>query len=229
MHSTHLTSILLATVLASTPFIASCNIITPVAYAIDGAGQIEAEYVLLDRKTGVFVDDPDTIFPRTALRLTLGDTISFDLMQRELLTSTVATRDAVAASRNGTAGNAAKLISIMAIGRSLDCAQVIHIQPTVFDIDGRTDDRGLRPTAVVRVKIIDIENKVRLYPMLEIQPEGREITAIIREKDANALRTRSGRAQVEDELMKKLAVEITRLFYKHDRVDLGENLGTRRQ
>ena len=86
-----------------------------------------------------------------------------------------------------------------------------------------------RPTAVVRVKIIDIENKVRLYPMLEIQPEGREITAIIREKDANALRTRSGRAQVEDELMKKLAVEITRLFYKHDRVDLGENLGTRRQ
>ncbi len=227
--TTTFSACLLATVLASTPFIASCNIVTPLAYAIDGAGQIEAEYILLDRKTVVFVDDPDTIFPRTSLRLTLGDAVSFDLMQRELLTSTVATRDAVAASRNGAAGNAAKLTSITSIGRALDCAQVIHIQPTVFDIDGRSDDRGLRPTAVVRVKIIDVENKMRLYPGAEIQPEGREITAIIREKDSNGLRTRAGRTQIEDELVKKLALEIERLFYKHDRVDLGENLGTRRQ
>ena len=65
--------------------------------------------------------------------------------------------------------------------------------------------------------------------MAEIMPDGREITAVIREKDASALRTRAGRTQVEDELVRKIALEVAQLFYQHERVDLGENLGTRRQ
>ena len=76
-----------------------CNIVTPVAYAIEGPGQIEAEYTLANRKTVVFVDDPTNKLPRTALRTALGDAISLDLMGREILGSTVATRDAVVASR----------------------------------------------------------------------------------------------------------------------------------
>lgn len=60
-------------------------------------------------------------------------------------------------------------------------------------------------------------------------PDGRELSATIRESDPNILRTRAGRTQVEEELAKKLAIDIGRLFYKHDRIDLGENLGTRKQ
>lgn len=209
--------------------LASCNIITPVAYAIEGPGQIDAEYTLPKKKTVVFVDDPRNIFPRTALRTTLGDAVAFDLMRRELLDSTVATRDAIALARASGGADAGNLTSIESIARMLDCAQVIHVQPTIFDIAGRNDTQGLRPTAIVRVKVLDMEQRIRAYPAAEILPEGREVTATIREDDSSVLRTRSGRVQVEDELVRKVASEVTKLFYKHDRLDLGENLGTRRK
>jgi hypothetical protein len=206
-----------------------CNIITPVAYAIEGPGKIDAEFLLPNKKTVVFVDDPNNIFPRTTLRSTLGDAVSFDLMGQEVLTSTVPTRDAIAISRSKSEGDAGRLISIEAIGRALDCAQVIHIQPTTFDIAGRSDMQGIRPTAIVRVKVIDIDQKRRAYPTAEVLPEGREVTATIREASSDLLRSRSGRNELEDALVQKIAIEVSRLFYKHDRIDLGENLGTRKR
>jgi hypothetical protein len=210
-------------------FAPGCNIITPVAYAIEGPGKIDAEFLLPNKKTVVFVDDPSNIFPRTTLRAALGDAVSFDLMQKEELTSTVATRDAIAISRSKADGDASNLISIEAIGRALDCAQVIHIQPTIFDLAGRSDMQGIRPTAIVRVKVIDIDTRTRVYPVAEVLPQGREITATIREASSDALRSRAGRVELEDALVRKLAVEVAQLFYKHDRIDLGENLGTRQR
>ncbi|MFM1868521.1 MAG: hypothetical protein RL591_1929 [Planctomycetota bacterium] len=208
---------------------AGCNIVTPVAYAIEGPGQIDAEYTLSKKKTVIFVDDPRNILPRTALRTAIGDAVSFDLMERGHLESTVASRDAIAVARSGSAGNAQKLMTVEAVGKALDCAQVIHIQPTVFDLSGRTDDRGIRPTAIVQVKVLDLEMRVRTYPAAESMPDGREVTAIIREESSDGLRTRAGRTQIEDQLARKIALEVAQLFYQHDRVDLGENLGTRRQ
>jgi hypothetical protein len=210
-------------------FAGGCNIITPVAYVIEGPGTIDAEFELSNKKTVVFVDDPNNIFPRTALRATLGDAVSFTLMGEEVLTSTVPTRDAIAISRSRSEGVAGRLISIEAIGRALDCGQVIYIQPTIFDLAGRSDMQGIRPTAIARVKVIDIDTKTRAYPVAEVLPEGREVTATIREASSDLLRSRAGRAELEDALAKKLAIEISRLFYKHDRIDLGENLGTRKQ
>lgn len=206
-----------------------CNIITPVAYAIEGPGKIDAEFLLPNKKTVVFVDDPNNIFPRTTLRSTLGDAVSFDLMGQEVLTSTVPTRDAIAISRSKSEGDAGRLISIEAIGRALDCAQVIHIQPTTFDIAGRSDMQGIRPTAIVRVKVLDLDSKERVYPSPDVMPSGREVTVTIRETSSEALRSRAGRVQIEDALVQRIAVDVARLFYKHDRIDLGENLGTRRQ
>jgi hypothetical protein len=208
---------------------AGCNIVTPVAYAIEGPGQIDAEYTLPKKKTVIFVDDPRNILPRTALRTAIGDAVSFDLMERGHLESTVASRDAIAVARAGSAGNAQKLMTVEAVGKALDCAQVIHIQPTVFDLTGRTDDRGIRPTAIVQVKVLDLEMRVRTYPAAESMPDGREVTAIIREESSDGLRTRAGRTQIEDQLARKIALEVAQLFYQHDRVDLGENLGTRRK
>lgn len=214
-------------VAASATFLASCNIVTPVAYAIEGPGQIDAEFELARKKTIVFVDDPRNIFPRSALLTKLGDAISFDLMERGILESTVSSRDAIAVARSSSRGSAQKLASVEAVARALDCAQVIHVQPTIFDLAGRSDSQGLRPTAIVRVKVIDLEARTRTYPAAEVLPDGREVTATIRESDATALRTRTGRVQVEDQLVAKLATEVAELFYKHERIDLGENLGTR--
>ena len=216
-------------VLASGALLAGCNIVTPIAYAIDGPGQIEAEYTLANKKTVVFVDDPNNIIPRTSLLTTVGDAVSFDLMQREILASTVSTRDAIAVARASAGADAKKLVSTESIARSLDASQVIHIQPVIFDITGRNDSQGMRPTATVRVKVIDMDTRERVYPSTGSSVDGRDVTATIRESDIGSLRSRAGRSQIEDELAKKVALEVAQLFYKHDRIDLGENLGTRRQ
>lgn len=208
----------------------ACNIVTPASYIINGPGKIDAEYTLPDKKTVVFVDDPDNILDKVSTRVALADAVGFDLMERGLLTSTVKAADAIAVARAGGGGGAGgKLMSVEAIGRAVDCAQVIHIQPTIFDLVGRSDTQGLRPTGIVFVKVIDIETRSVLYPLVDVLPDGREITATIRETDSDLLRSRTGRAQVSDQLVRKLAVEVAQLFYEHDRLDLGENLGTRRR
>lgn len=213
--------------------VAGCNIVTPVAYAIEGTGQIDAEYVLQDKKTVVFVDDPRNILTRTALRASIGDAIGAELYDRELVTTLVNTRDAIAISRQGASGTvdgpSGGEMSMEAIGRALDCAQMIWIQPYTWDVVGRSDTQGIRPTAQAYVRVLDFDLKARVYPSPEVLPRGREITAIIRETDPNLLRTRATRTQVEDELAAKLSREITKLFYKHERLDLGENLGTRKR
>jgi hypothetical protein len=83
----------------SVPALTSCNIVTPVAYIIEGPGQIEAEFTLADKKTVVFVDDPRNILPRSALLTAIGDGVSFDLMEREILSSTVSTAQAISVAR----------------------------------------------------------------------------------------------------------------------------------
>lgn len=207
----------------------SCNIVTPVAYAIEGPGKIDAEFKLNDKKTVVFVDDPQNIFPRTALRATLGDAVSFDLMERKVLTTTVKSVDAIQASRTKAQGDARKLVSVETIGRTTGASQVIVIQPTTFDIVGRNDLNGLRPTASVRVKVIDLDAGVRTFPASDVLPEGREVKSDVREISADLIRTPAGRRDIEEKLVQRIAINVARLFYEHDRIDLGENLGTRRK
>ena len=91
---------------------------------------------------------------------------------------------------------------------ALDASQVIYIRPTTFDVAGRSDTQGIRPTAVVRVKVIDVDTKERVYPASDGMHEGREVNAAVRESDSSVLRTRAGRTQVEDALAKKVAVEV---------------------
>lgn len=210
------------------PVLPACNIITPASYIINGPGKIDAEYTLPDRKTVVFVDDPNNIFDKVATRVTLADAISFDLMERGLLTSTVKASDAIAVARAG-GGAGGRLMSVEAIAKAVDCSQVILVKPSIFDLVGRSDTQGLRPTAIVRVQVVDVESKQVLYPLSDVLPDGREIIATIRETDSDIVRSRTGRAEVADQLVRKLAVEVAQLFYEHDRLDLGENLGTRRR
>ena len=52
-----------------------CNILVPVTYAVQGTGQNPAEHELDQVKTLVFVDDLNSVLPRTVLRRTVGSTV----------------------------------------------------------------------------------------------------------------------------------------------------------
>lgn len=203
--------------------IAGCNVIVPVAYVLEGPGRIPAEYVLRDTSTAVFIDDSDNDFPRTALRAIVGVEITQQLIDNQALAPTqlVDARDVIGLVRaietNG------KQASIERIGREAGVEQVIYVKLDGFalTLDGVTP----RPTAVCSVKVLDLASGIRVYPIDD--SKGRETVAQLREVDPALFETFAKSRIIEDDLAMRLGRNVAQIFFEHDRVDLGENLGIR--
>lgn len=221
--------LLLLAAIASTIGPGGCNLAAPASYALFGPGKIDAEHNLAQSRTVVFVDDRQNVLPRTALRALIGEKVSEDLMSQELIPSAVRPVDAIAATRQHEEGG--KPLSIAAIGRELECQQVVYVQVTGFSLtgDGREQTgAGATPTAKASVKVIDVVNNARTYPLGDTKA-GRDIVAKLREVDLDEIRTVAKRRAVEDRLAMELGLTIGQLFYEHERIELGKNLGPRGQ
>jgi len=199
--------------------VAGCNIVAPIAYAIEGPGKISAQHKLADLPTVVFVDDRKNVMTRTVLRSTLGDTAAETLMRKKVLTRTISTSDAVAVARRQETERA--LMPMDAIGRAVGAEQVIYVNMVSFGLT--TDGYNPRPTAVAEVRVIDVNERVRTFPPEGLEG-GRVVEAMLREIDPDTLRTQATRRAVEDRLATALGVEIARLFFEYERVNLGEHL-----
>jgi hypothetical protein len=148
-----------------------------------------------------------------------------------VIPSAVEPKQAIALTRQKEGNN--KPMSIGAIGRELDCQQVIYVQVTAFSLTGAGEFEatmtstgvGVTPTAKVSVKVIDVVNNVRTYPFSDLG--GRELMATLREVDPDKLRTVVQKRNVEDQLAARLGDNIAKLFYKHETIELGEHLGPR--
>lgn len=204
--------------------VAGCNVIVPVAYVIEGPGTIPAEFPLRDTSTAVFVDDRDSAFPRTALRAMVGAEITDRLIANEVMPARmlVDPRDVMALVRGLETSE--RRISIERIGREAGVEQIVYVELNGFalTLDGVTP----RPTAVCSVKVLDLAAGVRVYPA-EGSPGGREVVAQIREVDPSLFESFAKRRRVEDDLAMELGKIVAELFYEHERVELGENLGIR--
>ncbi len=205
--------------------IAGCNYAAPASYAIFGAGKIDAVHNLDQVRSVVFVDDRQNVLPRTGMRATIGDKVSGDIMTEKLVPSAVRPADAIVLTRQREDG--AKPLSIAAIGRQLECQQVIYVQLSGFSLsgDGSLAGAGATPTATAYVKVIDAVNNGRSFPTDD--GPGYQVTAKLREVDQDQISTAARRRAVEDKLCMELGLQIGLLFYEHERVNLGEKLGTR--
>ena len=88
-----------------------------------------------------------------------------------------------------------------------------------------TDGVTPRPTAMCRVKVLDLAAGMRVYPM--DTATGQEVIANIREVDPSLFESFAKRRRIEDDLAMRLGKTVAELFYEHERIDLGENLGIR--
>lgn len=200
-----------------------CNVIVPVAYVLEGPGKIPAEFELRETSTAVIVDDRDNNFPRTSLRAIVGVQITDQLIANEVLPGSmlVDARDMIGLTR--ALESSEKRVSIERIGREAGVEQVIYVQLEGFalTLDGVTP----KPTAVCRVKVLDLSAGMRVFPVEE--PSGNEITAEIREVDPALFESFAKRRRIEDDLAMRLGLVVAEVFYEHERVNLGENLGIR--
>jgi hypothetical protein len=207
---------------------AGCNYAGPAAYALFGPGKIEAQHQLQKVRTVVFVDDRQNLLPRVAMRAAIGEKVSQDLIAQQAIPSAVRPADAIALTRQREDGK--KPLSIAAIGRELEVQQVVYVQITGFSLEGDgstagTTTIGATPTATAEIKVIDVVNSVRTFPS-EDGP-GQQVLAKLREVDRDQFSTVAKRRAVEDRLTAELGEMIGKLFYQHERIDLGENLGPR--
>ena len=200
-----------------------CNVIVPVAYVLEGPGTIPAEYQLRETSTAVFVDDRDNNFPRTALRAIVGVEITEQLIANKALPPSlmVDARDMIGLARALESSD--NRVSIERIGREAGVEQVIYVELEGFALT--TDGVTPRPTAMCRVKVLDLAAGMRVYPM--DTATGQEVIANIREVDPSLFESFAKRRRIEDDLAMRLGKTVAELFYEHERIDLGENLGIR--
>jgi hypothetical protein len=81
-----------------------------------------------------------------------------------------------------------------------------------------------KPTAAVRVKVIDVKEKRRVFPPDGGDPLGFPVSVDMNALGNDAYRTSANRRRLEDMLEKRLADQVTKLFYKHERLNFGQGV-----
>ncbi|MCI0365810.1 MAG: hypothetical protein L0Y44_00420 [Phycisphaerales bacterium] len=197
-----------------------CNVIGPAAYIIDGPPSTEARHELADVPTVVFIDDRSNVVNPISLRRVIADKASENLMIQEVLTKTISPQDAmvVAAQRERNS----QILPIEEIGKFVGAKQVIYVEMAQFQTtaDGYTP----RPIASCRVRVIDVENRKRVFPPAESPVQAQVVNVAAREFSPELFRTRAGRLKVLEGLAIETGDRIAKLFYKHETKELGKNL-----
>jgi hypothetical protein len=202
---------------------AGCNIVAPIAYIIEGPPKVPAEYTLLDRPTVVFVDDRGSVIPANAraIRRSIADKVSEELMVRKLVTVTISPRDAMAlASARDKHG---ELMAIDEIGREVGAEQILYIEMISFAL---TPDGVIpKPTAVCQVRLIDTQERARLYPQGDDGGQvARTLQASLPELDPTTFNSAASRLKIYEALADVTGDQITKLFYEHEKKELGGQL-----
>lgn len=213
-----LTALLAALVIA-----AGCNIIVPVAYLIEGPASNDAVFTLPgEKRTVVFVDDTRNDLPRTSLRTIIGDTVVTTLLDRSLVTQAIDSTDAMQVARRRDTDS--KRLSIAEIGEEVGAEIVIYVKIDAFALT--PDGVVPRPVGAAQVKVLDIGAGVRLFPEGGAS-EGFPVQTQLTEQDLDLYKSSAGRRQLEDALAKEMGRDIAKLFYKHEKKELGGRLGVR--
>lgn len=208
---------------ATSAALSGCNLLGPASYIVAGTGSVPAEHKIVDRPTVVFVDDRENVVSPTMYRRVIAEKVSEELMVRKLVTRTISPADAMAlAAQHDTSK---EVMPVDAIGRAVGAEQVIYIEMVAFH--DRSDGQIPRPAASCNVRVIDVTNRVRLFPESDGDQPYRFVKAVTREFDPEYYRTRASRNAINETLANELGSAIAKLFYKHEARDLGGQLSTR--
>ena len=206
MHRT-ITPILLALTLAGS--LCGCNIAAPAYFIIAGPPEREASFTLpSERATVVFVDDRTNIAPRRSLRNMAARTATETLLDKGKLKDAI---DPNPAYRVASSDELASPKSIEEIGSALGAEVVIYALIDEFNLSGNSNASG--PVATVRVKVLDLTNRQRLFPG---SASGFPMSVALPKPPSFGLTGRSAQVELENALAQKLGLGIAQLFYEHE-------------
>lgn len=200
--------------------VAGCNLAMPIAYIVGGLPPTPAAYTLPKNKMVlVYIDDRHNRVSPANLRQIIAQKASEELMVQNLVRSTIEPRDAIAIVRRESHK---KPMAIDEIGKEVGAELVIYVEMEAFAItpDGYTP----QPTAICQIRVIDVEQRVRLFPPDGAQPPTRSLEVKLPQTASDRYNTPSGRRELQNMLANEIGDRISKLFYEHVANDIGSKL-----
>lgn len=197
-----------AAALACLVTVPGCNVVTPIAYAIHGPGNVEPVYVLNpDQSTVIFIDDPSSKIAQRRLRYAMADVASRTLMQKKVVTDVIDSRTVLSAASKERMGDR---LSITELGQAVGADAVIYGVVTNFAL--AAEQGTFVPLATMRVKVIDTASGQRVWPSSEA---GYLLELRLPQRPSAAGRD-EGRLAAETNLAEATGLALAQLFYKHE-------------
>lgn len=212
---------ILAALVALAAVAGGCNYAIPAMWVAQGPPKKPAEFTLpKDRKLVVFVDDRRSVISRLQLRALLADDVGTIIQRQGLVEDVVSGRELIAYVRR--VETSSRRVSIEDLGNAVGADVVVYVEMDSFTLS--PDGVNPKPSAEAHVKVVDVKAKERMFPPLGGDPHGFPVAAELDALSFDAYRTSAARRRAEDALEKKLADEITKLFYEHEPKNFGQGV-----
>ncbi|MBL8886406.1 MAG: hypothetical protein JNK16_07070 [Phycisphaerales bacterium] len=191
--------------------LSGCNIVGPAYYFIHGPEKTPAAFTLdKTRSTVVFVDDQNSVLPRRSLRMEIAAAATELIQTQKLVDDVIDSRGAIVAA---TRDRESEPMSVVAVGRAVKAQIVVYVAIDAFSLT--SGGVAYAPVARVRVKVLDAENDVRLWPP-ENLPDGAPLNVNMHEKPGTRPSSASQVAQAENELARETGTAVAELFFEHE-------------
>lgn len=189
-------------------FATGCNIVSPIAYAIHGPGNVEPVVTLEPEQTVVyFIDDPSSKLAQRRLRYSMADVASRILLEKEIVTDVLDSRTILNAASKERQGDR---MSISELGAAVGADTVIYAVVTNFSLTA--EEGTFVPTTSLRVKIIDVASAQRTWP----DSEAGYLLEVRLAQRPSASGEDRGRLAIENQLAQQAGLALAQLFYKHE-------------
>ena len=200
-----------------TALLSSCNIGAVAAYLTTPDPEQEALFILPNVSTVVFVDDRRNVMHPVRLRRVIAEQITNELLKRKIITTMISPRDVMRVSAANDRYNSP--LPVNELGKSVGAATVIYVEMIAFGLS--SDGLTANPRTTCSIRVIDVENRKRLFPE---DPAGFTVSESMQHITANRVTTSSDARELAEELAVKLGDAVAEVFYDHVIGRLGDNL-----
>lgn len=188
--------------------LSGCNIIAPIFYFASGPPEVDQQFELPKESTAViFVDDPNSVIPRRAIRVAMIQSAEEDFLRKGLVADLVSGQSAL---RVAQADDSEGQMSVAEIGKAVESDIVVWAIVDRFD---RADiPRHQEPRIVFRVRVVDAANNKILWPP---EPQGERVEVTLTPRIGTVANESGAQTTAELELGRNAGLALSQLFYEH--------------
>jgi len=190
--------------------------------------KVKPLYELQEVPTVVLVDDMRSLLANPNFTGEISERVIFDLTEEKVLKPEMTISSKRVRELEALLGEEYGQTSIDRIGRALGAEQVIHVNVEKVEI---TAEPGvMHPQATVTVKVIDAKQVKRVFPSATASTNlpgdvestrGHPVKTELRHRFSGEMNRGEERVMVQ-KLVDRIGMNVARLFYKHNKSDVGE-------